>query len=266
MKKLNFIVLVTAAMLALTGCNTAAEERITEVPLTQEANDGTETAVITKETASPPATQIFLPEFFDTEVLQPLRKAEAEEGAEPFTFNVLYSKPIGNYEVEVYRKQDDAETVYAAVNSGDIRYEVGRIGYSGSQGAEDFTISEVSALGGTWIKITGSCGANCPIAYYVQLDELSGKAPLLLPIEAHTVEADVDNDGIVEIVATVGTAAETSIYKSSGGRISIAQLNELMDAAVVIYEIETNTFQAEISEKHLSRWAFNGNQLQWVPD
>lgn len=61
-------------------------------------------------------------------------------------------------------------------------------------------------------------------------------------IETHTVEADVDQDGIHEIVATIGTAAQTSIYKLKNAHIVASNLNETLDALEVTYDKESNTF------------------------
>ena len=63
-----------------------------------------------------------------------------------------------------------------------------------------------------------------------------------MQIEAHTVEADVDQDGTNEIVATVGTAAQTSIYKIKNAHIVATSLNETLDAQEVTYDKESNSF------------------------
>ncbi|WP_148449991.1 hypothetical protein [Gorillibacterium timonense] len=49
-----------------------------------------------------------------------------------------------------------------------------------------------------------------------------------------TVEADADQDGDNEIIATVGTNPQTSIYKWKESRMEVADLNELMKAGTVL--------------------------------
>lgn len=87
----------------------------------------------------------------------------------------------------------------------------------------------------------------------------------MLHIEAHTVEADVDQDGIKEIVATIGTAAETSIYKMDKEYLVSANLNEVMNAAIVMYDQESNTFKAEVTNGEMSQWKIEDDQLVPIP-
>lgn len=105
----------------------------------------------------------------------------------------------------------------------------------------EFLIEEVDVLGENYIKIVGANGANSPVVHYVLLF----RGLLALRLDAHTIEADVDGDGIKEVVATVGTAAEATIYKQHDNRIVASNLNELLKAEVVIYDLNTNTFQAQ---------------------
>ncbi|MNI58255.1 hypothetical protein D3C73_1133590 [compost metagenome] len=94
---------------------------------------------------------------------------------------------------------------------------------------------------------------------------MAGPVPLLMHLEAHTVEADVNHDGVTEIIATVGTLAQTSIYKLSGEKIVVAHLNEQIKAQAVMYDTQTNIFQADITKDRLSKWKLLEDQLQWIP-
>lgn len=75
------------------------------------------------------------------------------------------------------------------------------------------------------------------------------------------MEVDVDQDGIKEIVATAGTAAETSIYKIENDSLVSVNLNEVMNAAVVMYDQEYNTFKAEVTKGEISQWKIEANLL-----
>lgn len=110
--------------------------------------------------------------------------------------------------------------------------------------------------------MTGSIGANFPISDYVSL---TTSPPTLLHLELNTIEADVDQDGIKEIVATIGTAAETTIYKMDNNLLLSANLNEIMNANVVTYDTKSNNFQAEVTKGQLSNWKIENNQLHLVP-
>lgn len=125
----------------------------------------------------------------------------------------------------------------------------------------NFPIEEISVLGDSYIKVTGAIGANSPVAYYVLPNP---EQPSVLRIDAHTVEADADQDGIQEIVATVGTAAHTTIYKLRDKLWMVCDLNELLQAQVVLYDPETHLFQIQMSDHRLTGWKFQGSKLQTV--
>lgn len=259
MKKISLILLAAAVLYAISGCNPASNEEVTGIPANQSTDHGINQAA--QSTAIQPKKQSFVPNFESTDLLRPLLKTDSTEPSV-----LLASKKFNEYEVEIYRKIDDPELVYAKIKSADATYEIGQIGYSSNQTAEDFLISQVNALSESWIKVTGYCGANCPISDYIEMDGTADYKPQRLHLEAHTVEADVDNDGVIEIVATVGTAAETTIYKKRGEQIVAANLNQLMDSDVVTYDTNTNTFQAELPKGQVTTWKFNGEKLQWVPE
>lgn len=154
-----------------------------------------------------------------------------------------------------YKKNEDAEGIYAALERKDGTYDLGQIGY---EGASDYSAKTVDALGKAYLKVTGLLGANAPVSNYVSLDSTS---PTLLHIEAHTVEADVDQDGTQEIIATVGTVAETFIYKLQKDSLVSVSLNEAMNATIVFYDQESNTFKAEVPKGELSQWKIENNTL-----
>ncbi|WP_164763099.1 hypothetical protein [Paenibacillus humicus] len=74
----------------------------------------------------------------------------------------------------------------------------------------------------------------------------------------------MDQDGIKEVVATVGTAAETTLDKTANDLLASANLNEIMNASLVIYDPKTNIFKAEVSKGRLSNWRMEDNQLQHI--
>lgn len=163
---------------------------------------------------------------------------------------VVEKKQINDYVVFLYQK--DQENLYAAIQSGSSTFDIGQIGYILQQ-KDSISIEQVDAFGKDYVKITGFCGANCPITNYVQMDK---NPPSLLQIQAHTVEADLNQDGVKEIIATVGTLAETSIYRLRQESMETVSLNEAMKAQVVIYKSETNTFEASIQNEAMSVWKY----------
>ena len=163
---------------------------------------------------------------------------------------VVEKKQINDYVVFLYQK--DQENLYAAIQSGSSTFDIGQIGYILQQ-KDSISIEQVDAFGKDYVKITGFCGANCPITNYVQMDK---DPAIFFQIQAHTVEADLNQDGVKEIIATVGTLAQTSIYRLRQERMETVNLNEAMKAQVVIYKSETNTFEASIQNDSMSVWKY----------
>ncbi|KZS47109.1 hypothetical protein AWU65_14835 [Paenibacillus glucanolyticus] len=70
------------------------------------------------------------------------------------------------------------------------------------------------------------------------------------------METDIEQDGTNEIVATVGTAAQTSIYKIKNDHIVVTNLNETLEAQEVTYDKESNTFVSGVKI-----WRVKGEEL-----
>jgi|GEM_PF-2619736 len=186
---------------------------------------------------------------------QPLASIDPGELA-----TILVNRPFTGGRVIVYQTVADQENVYAAVQTKAGLWSAGVIGYSAEPGQYD--VSEVDVFDRAYVKITGACGANCPISTYVRWGQ---DQQTLLRIEAHTVEADLGGDGQGEIVATVGTVAETTIYALVRGELAAANLNELLHAGTVIYNRANGCFQAADRQETIAEWTWNGDSLTRVP-
>ncbi|MBW7474720.1 hypothetical protein K0T92_08175 [Paenibacillus oenotherae] len=187
----------------------------------------------------------------------PLRSLAADE------YTRISTKEMSRYAIEIYKKAGDDETIYAALQIGPDAYEIGQIGYP-SAPDDLYTVQDVQALSAEYIKVTGVCGANCPITYYIKLND---QIPVLHSrIDAHTAEADINGDGSNEMIATVGTAADTTIYQASGDDIVAANVNEALDAQAVLYQSSANLFQSYAAgELEPTNWSFKENALHRVP-
>ncbi|MCD1261575.1 hypothetical protein B5M42_022490 [Paenibacillus athensensis] len=161
--------------------------------------------------------------------------------------------------VLLYQTPADNENVYAALQTDTELFAVGPIGYTAQP--DQYEVSEVEALHGAYVKIIGACGANCPISAYVRLGQ---PVPVLLRIEAHTEEVDLDGDGSCEIVASVGTLAETTVYTVVRGEPAVANLNALLHASLVIYNKQSGVFQAQGPQGAASGWRWSKNRLTRV--
>ncbi|GIQ69309.1 hypothetical protein DUZ99_04825 [Xylanibacillus composti] len=160
---------------------------------------------------------------------------------------ILVEKEIHAHRMLIYTRPDNTELYYAGLQTDSDMYEIGAIGYPPAEG-ERFGIQEVSVLGRELVKVTGFCGANCPKTYYVELNQPA----LFLTVDAHAVETDLDNDGVNELIATHGTAAQTVVYQWQGEQVMFADFNVALQAEVVFYDRSQNLFQASTR---------NGNEL-----
>lgn len=223
------ILLIFMILYGLTGCQGSTDERVTT------DMDAVEVTYQTMEGA------------------QPLQLAESSEMGE-----VIDTIKIRDLEMEFYRLIPDESRLAVSITIGAVRYAVGEIGYGDM---EHFPVEQVEVLGHSYIKVTGALGANSPVANYILPDP---ERPLNLHIEAHTVEADVDQDGTNEIVATVGTAAVTTVYKLQNGQIMACDLNDLLKAQVVMYDPKANLFEVQSMNHPLAKWRYLGSNLIFV--
>ncbi|MBA9083789.1 hypothetical protein FHR92_000232 [Fontibacillus solani] len=67
-----------------------------------------------------------------------------------------------------------------------------------------------------------------------------------------------------KIVSSVGTAAETTIYKLHDKQSVVSNLNELMKEQVVNYDFNTNISQAQSTNNELTKWKIQGDRLHLV--
>ncbi|WP_229753648.1 M15 family metallopeptidase [Paenibacillus segetis] len=237
MRKIAYIF---AMLYILTGCRSPIDEP--SVPVTENNQD--------VGTSIEDSVEIV---YKQVEGLKPLGQASSSQKGE-----VIATKKVNNTKVEIYRVRGDEHVLAASISVGSTNYDIGEIGYGNMA---DFPIEEVEVFGDNYIKIIGAIGANSPVADYILPDP---ERPMILHIEAHTVEADVDQDGVKEIVSTVGTAANTTIYKLHNKQMMASDLNELMKAQMVMYDPKTNIFQIQNSNTKLAEWKLQGSMLQFI--
>ncbi|MGG4494861.1 hypothetical protein [Brevibacillus reuszeri] len=103
---------------------------------------------------------------------------------------IVEKKQINDEVVYLYQKEK--ENLYAAIQSDSTVFDIGQIGYSLQQ-KDSISIEQVEVFGEAYIKMTGFCGANCPITNYVQIEQNPSS---FLQMTAHTVEADINQERI----------------------------------------------------------------------
>lgn len=257
------VILIVAACFFVASCSQSSQEKsVSNDASAANSMEGSSNAdaPIVAQDASPPKSSKDYPVSFDlvyrqaTDIIQPLPAIPLGNESIEVT-----SMPIGNDRIAVYRMKEDTDSTYAFIKSNGKIYDLGLIGYSSLLEGSDYEMKRVRLFSQDFIKLNGSCGANCPISDYANVHVTPA---LYLHFEAHTAELDVDGDGQEEIVATQGTAAQTSIYKWQDGAISAVSVNEtMMNAKVVLYDADKKLFTAQMQNDEVADWKLSGNRI-----
>jgi|GEM_PF-1544109 len=247
MRKALFLLL--ASLCLLTGCGQMGHNQ--EASAQPEQRPAASTSQ--SETGAPPLSSVEL-------IYSPASLQKPMEAIPPIDDEkILIEEKIDNVRVIIYGKEEDPDNYYLSVESGSQLYDAAVIGFTALK-ADDFTINSAEAFSVTYIKVTGAVGANAPVTVYMAVHQAD--SPVSITIDAHTEEADIDEDGIKEIIGTVGTAAAATIYKLTGSGYGLVNLNELLNAQVVLYDKEDNRFNVNILEDAWSTWEVIGGKLQ----
>ncbi|MCR8657402.1 hypothetical protein [Paenibacillus endoradicis] len=171
--------------------------------------------------------------------------------------NPIIKQPIEDTVIVIYSLGEQLQ-LYAYLEHEHQSYDLGPIGY-GKANNRDFQYTVVEALSSSWIKVSGSLGANAPHTLYL---DITKEKPTGLTISAYTKEFDVNGDGSNEIVASVGSPTYTSLYTLNDQQIGVIEFNDLLDAFFVRYDDIQNNFvvQFEINQP-ISRWELDNNYL-----
>jgi len=172
---------------------------------------------------------------------------------------IVYALPEDPAPDDPGEAADNAARLMLGYRSAKGTYAIGPIAY----GRFVPSIEETSLAGTAALKVAGICGANCPETYYIA--ERDGMPVVLLRVQANVAEADPDGDGTVELLASSGTAIQTSIIEladADGDAHRISDLAESLGAASVAFEPDTGLFAAYYAETtETIRYRYDGTAL-----
>lgn len=268
-----FRLILLGAMVVLAGCEEDMKE---EVPADNKAmnaesadtdaggqkmTDVREDAPVNADADNAAGLQQSLPLSFKP-IDVPKQALSLRDSADSYT--TIKTIKLQRGDIEIYRKASDEEQVYAAIIVDSKVYEIGEIGNAVAAG-DLYSAADTAAFSGEYMKVTGGVGANAPIAYYITIEKSTPS--LLVRIDGHTVESDADGDGSYEIISTVGTAAETTIYQENADRIEAFNINEALRAQVVLYDSSANLFlvYAKGADESFTQWKMEDSTLELLP-
>lgn len=169
----------------------------------------------------------------------------------------IIKQPIENTVIVIYSWGEQLQ-LNAYMEYENQTYDLGAIGY-GKVNNRDYQYSVVEALSTSWIKVSGSVGANAHHTLYINI---SKEKPVALTISSPTKEFDVDGDGSNDIVASVGSPTYTSIYTLNDQQIGVVNFNELFNAFLVRYDDIQNNFVVQFeTAQPITHWKLDDKSL-----
>lgn len=123
------------------------------------------------------------------------------------------------------------EGIFAGAEVHGQAYVLTMAGYADNLEIVDLTESRL--FGRPSVVVRGYCGASCPTADYLSIED--GYPFVWLHVEASVQEYDLDSDGNKELIATAGTPLETAIYRMKDGKLQRASVNEALSALSVSF-------------------------------
>lgn len=99
---------------------------------------------------------------------------------------------------------------------------------------EFYGIEETEVFGKNAIKIYGILGSNYSVSYYWFYEQKQVENSII-KVEGNTEEIDLDDSGSKEIITSLGTVSETSIYLMREDQIFVSNINKSINAQAVYF-------------------------------
>lgn len=165
---------------------------------------------------------------------------------------------FGNYAIYTKKADPDDFLLYAGKEipgNADELFEIGPIGVEVY--LDDVLLSESNLFGETRLRIFGPCGANCVMNTWIRFEDDKHGVPVSdFRLQAHASEADLDGDGVPEVVANeTSIVGKVQIYKAIDGQVVYADVNQALGAeypSSVSYNEQLRTFTAFFPERTLT--------------
>lgn len=221
-------------------------------------------------------TQIFNPQVDDAELREKDNDQDKEilalmfEEITPFPISHLTGDVEGG--VILIEKILDKGIVVKLFNNKSNAHISGSIQINGKvyliedvsvEGTPDelYGIEEIEVFGKKAVKIYGTLGANSGVSYYwfYEQDQVENS---IIKIEGNTEEIDIDDSGSKEIVSSMGTVAETSVYLSREDKIVASNINKSINAqAVYLIKREIPIFEVYFGPNNMKHYCYSEGNL-----
>ncbi|MFD2329509.1 hypothetical protein ACFSR7_09680 [Cohnella sp. GCM10020058] len=282
-RKLATAGLTAAAALAIAGCGAALKATsysslpaaTTDTTAATSATTATTTASASLAPGTPaasPPSPAPAPDSASEPIALRWEQVPPPQPAEPIAIwpapgtRTIQTYPVPGEKgqsIEVYAKDSDTESLYAAFLMNGTVYGLGRIAGYHYDKKENVTVEKVPVLiggGGALVKLTGSTGAAATFTLYVE-SRNGVPEPLLAIEDGLTREVDLDFDGKPEIAATAGLPMSTRLYRWKGDHAETADLNTALGAASVAISPELAIEATYGSENLVRLYWFSPDRL-----
>ncbi|GIQ67614.1 hypothetical protein XYCOK13_04380 [Xylanibacillus composti] len=138
------------------------------------------------------------------------------------------SNDLGEFFIYMYKYK---EGFYAGADIGGQLFELAEVGYGTNP--ELIELDESMLFGVPSIRVRGYCGMACPTVDYITVKD--GYPYVWLHVDAAVQEYDLDQDGVKDLITTVGTPLETHIYMMKDGVLLRASVNEALHSKSVSF-------------------------------
>lgn len=143
--------------------------------------------------------------------------------------SILKEIEIDEFQLILYTTKE-LDFIKGALKRNNQIYDIGDV--SMRDVVDEISINRIKVFNREVLKIQGILGANYGYSNYIVLEDNSQLSRL--GIDGNTEEIDIDDDGVKEIITTIGTIPETKIYRTRRGQVFIADINKSINAKSVL--------------------------------
>jgi len=173
-------------------------------------------------------------------------------------FELIKSESFTECKAMLFKLNSDSE-IYGGIFINNKLYSIGPVSMTTTR--EDLlSISETDVFGKKLIRFSGVLGANYARSLYVEVGKDSVSP--FVDIDGNNIEIDLDHDNSKEIVTTIGTIPETSIYKLIDDKVYIANINESIGAQAVSFNQKNKKFEVYLKLNDPQFYIFSNGGLK----
>lgn len=189
---------------------------------------------------------------FPLEFLQ-ISNVKAEE-LQPDDINIIEEKAFDSeYSAFIFTDNENSE-FKGGINFNGKLYYIGQVSMETTP-ANLMGIEEIEVFGRKAAKIYGISGANYAQAFYWFVGE--NPEDSIIQADGNTLEIDLDDDDKKEIISTLGTIPQTTIYKSKEGKIYASDVNKSIGAeSVALLDKENKIFEVYFEPNKPQRYVY----------